>query len=372
MEAQPAASDAEIVAAASGRGDVGSPSSNPPGERGPEKEPARGWNMRPLAPLIGWLIGAAIVLASLGLLTQLYTGQVRTVTTIFMFVGLASAWNLIGGFTGYACFGQVGFFGLGGYATAVFMTHAGLDFWIALPLSAAIAAGFAALVGWPLLRLRGHYFAVATLGVAEGLREIVINLPNLTGGGGGITVPTVGDDAPTQWLGNDGFYVLFLALAASTVAVAGFVSRHRSGYALRAIHQDEEAAAAIGINTTKTKILAFAGSAALTSAIGSAYAFQQVTIFPERLFDVHLTVLMVVMVVLGGAGTVFGPVVGAVLIAYASEWLRQELPEGHAFALGGLIVLAVILLPQGVSNYLRDGLRERRFSLLENIRRYRL
>jgi branched-chain amino acid transport system permease protein len=318
------------------------------------------------------LIGAILLLAMFGLLTQLYTGQVRTVTTILMFVGLASAWNLIGGFTGYACFGQVGFFGLGGYTTAVLMTHASLDFWVSLPIAAVLAAGFAALVGWPLLRLRGHYFAVATLGVAEGLREIVINLPNLTGGGGGITIPTAGDDAPTPWLGNDGFYVLFLLLAASVIAIAGVVSRHRFGYALRAIHQDEEAAAAIGINTTATKIIAFAVSAALTSAIGSAYAFQQVTIFPERLFDVHLTVLMVVMVVLGGAGTVAGPVIGAVMLAYASEWLRQELPQGHSFALGGLIVLAVILLPQGFTNYLRDALRERRLSLLENIRRYRL
>lgn len=322
--------------------------------------------------ILGWMIGAGLVLAMLGLLTQLYTGQVRTVTTILMFVGLASAWNLIGGFTGYACFGQVGFFGLGGYATAVLMHHARLDFWLALPLSAALGGGFAALVGWPLLRLRGHYFAVATLGVAEGLREIVINMPDLTGGGGGITIPTAGDDAPTPWLGNDGFYMLFLLLAALTVGVAGFVSRHRSGYALRAIHQDEEAAAALGINTTKAKIIAFAGSAALTSAIGSAYAFQQVTIFPERLFDVHLTVLMVVMVVLGGAGTVAGPVIGAVVLAYASEWLRQELPQGHAFALGALIVLAVILLPQGFSNFVRDGVKERRFSLLDNIRRYRL
>jgi branched-chain amino acid transport system permease protein len=335
-------------------------------------EPVAGPAHASVQPWLGWMIGAGLVLASFGLLTQLYTGQVRTVTTIFMFVGLASAWNLIGGFTGYACFGQVGFFGLGGYATAVLMLHARLGFWLALPLSAALAAGFAALVGWPLLRLRGHYFAVATLGVAEGLREIVINLPSLTGGGGGITIPTAGEDAPTAWLGNDGFYMLFLLLAAATVAVTGIVSKHRSGYALRAIHQDEEAAAALGINTTKAKILAFAGSAALTSAIGSAYAFQQVTIFPERLFDVHLTVLMVVMVVLGGAGTVFGPVIGAVALAYASEWLRQELPQGHAFALGGLIVLAVILLPQGFSNFVRDGVKQRTFSLLDNIRRYRL
>jgi len=324
------------------------------------------------SPLVGWALGGLALLLAFGLLTQLYTGQVRTVTTIYMFVGLASAWNLIGGFTGYACFGQVGFFGLGGYTTAVLMTHGGVSFWLALPLSAALGGAFAALVGWPLLRLKGHYFAVATLGVAEGLREVVINLPELTGGGGGISIPTAVGKAPTPWLGNDGFYMLFLLLAAACVAVAGVLIRVRAGYGLRAIHQDEDAAAAIGIHVTRAKLAAFAGSAALTAAIGSAYAFQQVTIFPERLFDVHLTVLMVVMVVIGGAGSVIGPVVGAVAIAFASEWLRQRLPQGHAFALGLLIVLAVILMPQGFRHYVGDVLRERRFSLLDNVRRYRL
>jgi branched-chain amino acid transport system permease protein len=146
----------------------------------------------------------------------------------------------------------------------------------------------------------------------------------------------------------------------------------RYGYALRAIHQDEDAAAAMGVNTTITKTLAFAVSASLTGAVGAAYAFQQVTIYPERLFDVSITVLMVVMVVLGGAGTVLGPVIGAVAIAFASEWLRQHFPAGHTFLLGGLIIVAVILLPQGFTNYVRESARTRRFSLLENVRRYRL
>jgi branched-chain amino acid transport system permease protein len=317
-------------------------------------------------------VGPLLLIAAFALQTQLYTGQVRMVTTIYMFVGLAAAWNLIGGYAGYACFGQVGFFGLGGYATAVAMTHGKLSFWFAMPLSALLAGAFAALVGWPLLRLRGHYFAVATLGVAEGLREIILNLPALTGGGAGITLPSVGAEAVTPWLGNDGFYVLFLLLAALIVSVCAGVAATRGGYALRAIHQDEEAAAAVGINTTWVKTCAFAGSAALTALVGSAYAFQQVTIFPERLFDVHITVLMVVMVVLGGAGTLAGPVLGAVFVAFVSEWLREQLPQGHAFVLGALIVVAVILLPQGFTNYLRDAVRERRFSLLENVRRYRL
>jgi branched-chain amino acid transport system permease protein len=319
-----------------------------------------------------WLCLVAAVLAGFGLQSQLYAGQERTVTTILMFVSLAVAWNLIGGYAGYACFGQVGFFGLGGYAAAVLMTHLQLSFWLALPASAVLAGGFAAAIGAPLLRLRGHYFAVATLGVAEGLREVVTNIPRLTGGGAGITVPTVDAGAPTRWLGNDGFYILFLILAGVVVGVSLLASTSRGGYALRAINQDEDAAAAMGINTTRAKTLALAVSAALTGAVGAAYAFQQVTIYPQRLFDVDITVLMVVMVVLGGAGTVIGPVIGAVAIAFASEWLRQNYPMVHTFLLGGLIIAAVVLLPQGFTNYVHDAVRTGRFSPLANLRRYRL
>ncbi len=330
----------------------------------------------PTAPLwrrlVPWALLAASALAGIGLQTQLYSAQERVIGTVFMFVALATAWNLIGGFAGYASFGQVGFFGLGTYATALFMVYLHMSFWLAMPLSAVIAGLFAALIGAPLLRLKGHYFAVATLGVAEGLREVVINLPKLTGGGGGITVPTFGADAPTRWLGNDGFYILFLLVAVGVVAVAMAISRSRAGYALRAIHQDEEAAAAMGINTTRAKTLVFACSAALTGAVGAAHAFQIQSIYPDPSFDIGITVLMVVMVVLGGAGTVLGPVVGAVAIAYMSEWLREHYTNIHTFILGGMIILAVVLLPQGFVNYLGDAIKTRRFSLLENVRRYRL
>ncbi len=323
-------------------------------------------------PLLSWIGLLAAILVGLALQTQLYAGQERTVSTILMFVALASGWNLIGGYTGYACFGQVGFFGLGGYLTAILMVWTKVSFWVALPVSAAVAAAFAIGIGAPLLRLKGHYFAVATLGVAEGLRELVINVPRWTGGGAGITIPTVSANAPTRWLGNDGFYLLFLGLAAVSVAVAMVVSRSRAGYALRAIHQDEDAAAAMGVNTTVAKTLALAVSAALTAMVGAAYAFQQITIFPERLFDVDITVLMVVMVVLGGSGTVLGPVIGGLAVAYVSEWLRRGYPQVHTFLLGGLIIAAVVLLPQGFTAYLADAVRTRRFSLLDNVRRYRL
>jgi len=318
-----------------------------------------------------WALFLLLVLAAVGLQTQLYSGQERTVTAIFMFVALAQAWNLIGGYTGYASFGQVGFFGLGGYVTAVAMTHAHLSFWVCLPASGVAAAASGALVGLPLLRLKGHYFAVATLGMAEGTREVVTNLTDLTGGGG-ITVPTVGTDAPTAYLGNDGFYLLFLALAALAVTVAGTVTSSRFGYAMKAIHQDEDAAAAAGVNTTRVKALTFALSGGLVGLVGAAYAFQQVTIYPERLFDVQITVLMVIMVVIGGSGTVVGPLVGAVGLQFLSEWLRRHYTDAHALLLGGIIVVAVVLMPQGLAAYLRDARAGGEWSLLANVRRYRL
>jgi branched-chain amino acid transport system permease protein len=289
-----------------------------------------------------------------------------------MFVALAVAWNLIGGYAGYACFGQVGFFGLGAYTTVIVVVHGGLSFWVALPVAAVVASVFAAVIGLPLLRLKGHYFAVATLGVAEGLRELVTNIPRWTGGGAGITIPSTGERAPTLWLGNDGFYLLFLGLAVVAAIVVALISRGRLGYALRAINQDEDAAAAVGVNTTWAKTLAFGVSAALTGAVGAAYAFQQVTIYPERLFDVNITVLMVVMVVIGGSGTIAGPILGAGGIAIASEYLRQHFTEVHTLSLGALIIVAVILLPQGLVNFVRDAVRTRDYSLLANVRRYRL
>lgn len=334
------------------------------GRRGPRAELVRRW-----AP---WAAGLLAVLACLGLQSQLYSGQERTVTTIFMFVALAQAWNLIGGFTGYACFGQVVFFGIGGYSTAVLMAHAHQNFWVSLVVSGVVAAVFAALIGLPLLRLRGHYFAIATLGVAEGMREVVTNVPSLTGGGAGITLPTVGSAATTAYLGNDGFYLLFLALAAGAIAISGLVSRSKFGFALRAINQDEDAAGAMGVRTTWDKVAVFSLSGFVTGVVGAAYAFQQVTIFPARLFDINITVLMVIMVVLGGSGTVLGPIVGAVALQFVSEYLRQNYTTVHTFLLGAIIIVAVVLLPQGIVTYIREGRRRREFSLLANVRRYRL
>jgi branched-chain amino acid transport system permease protein len=302
----------------------------------------------------------------------LLDSEQRTLASVFMFIVLAQGWNLIGGFAGYPSFGNVVFFGLGGYTTAILMAKAGAGFWITLPAAALVGLLFAVLMGIPILRLRGHYFAIATLGVAEGMREVVINTGGLTGGNKGITIPAVGAEATTSYPGNTGFYYMFLGLAVVTMLVVWGVARSRFGYSLRAISQDEEAAAAAGINTTRAKIAAFALAGLLTSLAGAIYAFQQVTIYPERLFAVDTTVLMVVMAVIGGAGTVLGPMIGAVVLQYLSEWLRDNLTDYHTFVFGGIIVLAVLLMPMGLVNFTREAWQQRRIALLDATRKYRL
>ena len=296
----------------------------------------------------------------------------RTLGSIFMFAALAQAWNVIGGFAGYASFGNVVFFGLGGYTVAVLMAKARWPFWPALAVALVFGVLYAALIGLPVLRLRGHYFAIATLGVAEGTREIVLNLPRLTGGGGGITVPALGSLATTRYPGNTAFYYYFLGLMIVATVVVWLISRARFGYALRAIHQDEDAAASVGIDTTRAKTAAFAISGGLTAVAGAIFAFQQVTIYPERLFSVEITVLFVVMAVIGGTGTVVGPVVGAVALQFLSEYLRRHYLEVHTLIFGAIIVLAVIFLPQGSVSFARESLTERRLPFLDNIRRNRL
>ncbi len=323
-----------------------------------------------------WLPWAAavvvLVLLALAPSQILLDSEQRTLGTVFMFVVLAQGWNLIGGFAGYPSFGNVVFFGLGGYATAVLMAKSHADFWITVPVAAAVGLGFAVLMGIPILRLKGHYFAIATLGVAEGMREVVINTGGLTGGNQGLTIPAVGAKATTSYPGNTAFYFYFLALAVITMVVVWGVARGRFGYALRAISQDEDAAAAAGINTTRAKIAAFALAGMLTAVAGSIYAFQQVTIYPDRLFSVDITVLMVVMAVIGGSGTVVGPLIGAVVLQYLSEYLRDHATDYHTLIFGAIIVAAVLVLPMGVVNFARDAWARRRFALFESVRQYRL
>jgi branched-chain amino acid transport system permease protein len=286
----------------------------------------------------------------------------RIATTVAMFVVLASAWNIIGGLTGYASFGNVAFFGLGAYATGALVANLHWPFALALPLAPLVAAIFAMLVGLPLLRLRGHYFAVATLGVGVAVGEVINNVGPL-GASTGLFLPIVRSDLL--------FFYLMLGAAVLAVVSTRIILRTRFGYGLLAIRENEEAAAVIGVNTTLYKVAAFVIAAALTGLAGGIFAQWNSFINQENVFPVTANVEMILMAVLGGAGTLLGPVAGAVVL----ELIIQTLAGGGSasvysqIGLGVLLAVCVIFIPRGVIDffggqsrlslgYLRRTLRE--------------
>lgn len=321
-----------------------------------------------------WPAGAIVFAVVALLLAQpaIPEGTQSLLATAFLYVALAQSWNLIGGITGYASFGQVVFYGVGAYATAVMMTHYHIGFWWTLPAAIVVGVVLALVAGLPLLRLKGHYFAIATLGLATGVGEIVNNLGGLTGGGTGITIPVFGKAAATVYPGDSAFYVYFVLLAAVTVAFVLTLSRSRFGFAMRAIHQDEDAAAAVGINTTWVKVTAFALSGAIAAAAGAFSGFKTIQFYPSDVFDAGITVQMVIMVLIGGSGSIVGPIVGAVGLTLLNNFLQTALPGYSLLIFGAIIVLVVVLFPQGVIGFFSDAWKQRRLSLLDNVRRYRL
>jgi branched-chain amino acid transport system permease protein len=341
--------------------------------------------------IVGGIVAAYALLAPLTSLDAAVSANVplladrlwfRIATIIAMFVVMATAWNIIGGITGYAAFGNVAFFGIGAYTTGMLVAKAKWPFLVALPLAPLFAAAFAALVGLPLLRLRGHYFAVASLGVGVAVGELVQNIDYggqpLFGGASGLFLPIYS-------INNRGLYFFYLMVAAAaiSIAVTWWVLRSRFGYGLIAIRENEEAAAVLGVNTTAYKVAAFALSAALTGLAGGIFSQWNVFINQDNAFPIEYNVQMILMALLGGTGTVFGPATGAVLLQLLIQFLGGSLPMtvGIPFVseaarpivaqiiLGLLLVGVVIFVPRGVIDffggrsrlsltYLRRSLRE--------------
>jgi len=268
----------------------------------------------------------------------------RIATTVAMFVVLASGWNIIGGLTGYASFGNVAFFGLGAYTVAVLVANRGWPFPLALLAAPVVAAIFALVVGLPLLRLRGHYFAVATLGVGVAVGEVVNNLGPL-GASTGLFLPIVRSDLM--------FFYLMLGAAVLAVLTSWIILRTRFGYGLLAIRENEEAAAVIGVNTTFYKVAAFCLAAALTGLAGGIFAQWNSFVNQENVFAISDNVQMILMAVVGGAGTVLGPVAGAISL----ELIIQTLAGGGSgsvysqIGLGVLLAFCVIFIPRGVIDF---------------------
>jgi branched-chain amino acid transport system permease protein len=276
---------------------------------------------------------------------------------------LAQSWNIIGGFTGYASFGNSVFFGLGVYGTAIAMAKFELPFWAGLPLGALLATLCALLLGLPVLRLRGHYFAIATLGLALAMAAVISNL-DIAGANIGLILPLTRADAM--------FYELALGLLVACVGCVFWISRSRFGMGLIAIREDEHAAASMGINTTLYKTVALMLSAFFTGIAGGIQAYWISFIDPASAFDPTLNVRMVIMAVFGGPGTVLGPVVGALVLSAVYEVLASWISTAAALLFGLVIVLAVLFMPRGLADLLVGLRREGAGYLLKNIRAHRL
>ena len=272
----------------------------------------------------------------------------RTFTFVFMAAILAQGWNFIGGYTGYASFGNVAFFGLGAYVTGILMAKLHAAFLPGMIAGGIFCALFAALVGLPLLRLKGHYFAVATLGVAVAVREIVSGWDWLTGGGVGLNLPINPDANSFQQI-----YFYMLAVLTISIFVTYFLAHNKIGYAWVAIRENESAARAVGINATLYKTLAFALAGLVTGFAGGIYAYYNTTISPDSIFDIAAyTANPILIVILGGSGTVLGPVVGALIFQILSTYLSFQFPGLQFIFLGLAMVLVIVFMPQGVLEYL--------------------
>ena len=267
----------------------------------------------------------------------------------YAFIG--QSWNISGGFAGQLSFGHVMFFGVGAYASTILQMRYGLNPWWGLPGSAVAGA----LVGWAVAvlsfraGLKGSYFALITLAFAEVLR-IVANSVEITGGGLGMLIPAKRSAANFQFAERIGFYYLILALTVLSIAIAIWLKRSRFGAQLAAIRENEDSARALGINTfaEKVKVMMLAG--ALGGMGGCFFAQYFLYIDPTIVFGVDKSVEMLLVSMIGGAGTVYGPLIGAVLLAGVSD-ITRALTDVQGLSLvlyGTLLVIIIAFLPNGL------------------------
>jgi len=286
------------------------------------------------------LVSLAVLIALPWLLTGFWT---RVLTSVFMFAALAQSLNIIAGFVGRADFGNIVYFGLGAYTTGFFVL-ADVPFPLGIAAAALLAALIATLIGLPVLRLKGHYFAIATIGIMEGTRQLVNNADFL-GGGSGMVLPILGLE-PAVF--NRIVYFAMFGLMVGYTAIVYRMALGSLGYELRAIKADEQAAAVMGINTTRAKTAAWAMSAGGSAIVGGVYAMWFGFISPESVFNIVMGTEYFIMMLVGGAGTVMGPIVGAVIIELLTVTVWANFVHGHLAILGLAIVLVVVFIPNGV------------------------
>ncbi|MBA8840662.1 branched-chain amino acid ABC transporter permease [Ochrobactrum sp. RH2CCR150] len=307
----------------------------------------------------------AIIASIMALIAPLFASPIvmQLMFDALIIATLAQAWNIIGGFTGYASFGNSVFYGLGAYGAGIAMVQFNLPFFAGATIGIVAAVIFAMLIGLPILRLKGHYFAIATLALPQVMAAITANVP-VAGENIGLVLPLLNNDTF--------FYESALVLLIIATCAVALLSRSRFGFGLIAIRENEEGAAAMGINTTLYKILALMLSGAFCALAGALQAYKVTFLDPEAAYQVQLNVQMIIMAVFGGAGTIFGPVFGALFLQWVSNWLSTAYTDVAGMFFGIVIVVAVVLMPRGLADLLRNLPRQGWRYFINNIKANKL
>jgi branched-chain amino acid transport system permease protein len=261
---------------------------------------------------------------------------------LLIFLVIAYSWNLIGGYTGYTHFGQVAFFGTGAYVGSLLIFHWNVPWYLAA-LAAALAGAITALpLGGAMLRLKGPFFAIGMFGLARVLEAFALGFDGITQGGTGIYLKPLDDLKP--------LYYVVAAVAAVMMLLTWRLDNSRLGLKLLAIREDENAAESLGIPTTRLKIGAFVASAVAPAAMGCLYAVYLGFIDPPTAFASNIELTTIAMVLLGGMGTVLGPLLGAIVLSVVNEVLWANYPQIYLASVGVIVLLAVLFTPRGLVN----------------------
>ncbi len=320
------------------------------------------------------IAGVAIALVAVGLavypLLEHNAYRQNVLFFCFLFAVLASGWNIISGFAGYVSLGQSAFLGVGAYTTAIMATRipGGHSPWWFAPAGGVVAALLAAALGAVVMRTRGHSFVIITIAFLFIMQLVALNWVSLTNGSDGLPLPL--PRYPREWQ-NTPFYYAMLALVALSVLLAWWIRRTKFGMGLIAIREDEDKAAAVGVNAPVYKILAFAASAVLIGVAGGVYAYYLSYIDPRGMFDILVSVQAVLATLLGGPATIWGPVLGGFLIELISEGTNGrtyelgvvEVRVGGQWRLivfGALMAGTILFLRRGIIPTIADALARRR------------
>jgi branched-chain amino acid transport system permease protein len=315
--------------------------------------------------VISIIVGLVVLLLALPLV-GLNSFYLHLFIMIFMHAVMAQSWNVIAGFSGQISLGHGAFFGIGAYATSFFYMEYGITPWISIFFGMFISGVFAVLIGIPMLRLSGHYFAIATLLIGISF-QVVFQRWDLVGAASGLWVTMTPEDSWTALQFHSSklpYYYIFLVFFLISFFAVWVLSRSKLGYRLRAVRDDPQAASSLCINVSNYKIIAYVISAMIMAPMGSLFAQYILIIDPDRVFNIEISIIVLLITVLGGIGNVWGPIIGASILIPISEYSRIYLGgTGGAvdLILYGLILMIIcVFRPNGLISFIPKDILERK------------